>query len=101
MNDKPIVGIYRIVNIVTGECYVGQSKDIERRWQQHEEMLFHGNHHSKKFQQAFNTYGPNVFVKVVLKYYHNYDKDLLDRDEKMFVQMFNSYHRGYNMTLGG
>lgn len=96
-----MIGIYRITNILTGMSYVGQSKDIERRWEQHDTMLCQGKHHSKKLQQAFNMYGPNVFIKTVLKIYPFYNKDILDRDEQMFIQIFNTYYRGYNMKSTG
>lgn len=34
-----MTGIYKIENILTGEVYIGQSKNIERRWQQHRENM--------------------------------------------------------------
>ena len=30
-----ICGIYKITNTVTGDCYIGSSKDINRRWREH------------------------------------------------------------------
>lgn len=30
-----ISAVYKIVNTVTGDCYVGSSRDVERRWYQH------------------------------------------------------------------
>lgn len=92
-----LVGIYRIVNIITGESYVGQSKDIEKRWAEHDTMLQKGQHHSSKLQRAYDRYGAKAFIKTVLKIYPYYNKFTLDKDETMFIQMFNSYHRGYNM----
>jgi len=35
INKLPICGIYQITNKVNGKIYVGQSIDIERRWNQH------------------------------------------------------------------
>ena len=32
-------GIYKITNDRTGEVYVGQSYNIEKRWEQHKEEL--------------------------------------------------------------
>lgn len=96
-----MIGIYRITNIITGENYVGQSKDIERRWQEHDDMLLNNKHHSKKLQNAFNIYGPYVFIKTVVKIYNVYDKECLNRDERMYIQVFNSYYRGYNMKRDG
>ena len=30
-----ICGVYKITNTVTGDCYIGSSKDINRRWESH------------------------------------------------------------------
>ena len=30
-----IIGIYKITNTVTGDCYIGSSNDVKRRWAQH------------------------------------------------------------------
>ena len=34
-NKLPISGIYSVVNKINGKMYIGQSIDIERRWEQH------------------------------------------------------------------
>lgn len=34
MNNK-ISAVYKITNKITGECYVGSSKDVYRRWRHH------------------------------------------------------------------
>ena len=30
-----LIGIYKIMNLVTGEIYIGQSKDIDKRLKEH------------------------------------------------------------------
>jgi len=35
ISNQPIVGIYQIINKINGKIYIGQSIDIERRWNQH------------------------------------------------------------------
>ena len=35
INKEPIVGIYSVVNKLNGKIYIGQSINIERRWEQH------------------------------------------------------------------
>ena len=32
---EKIIGVYRITNTVTGDCYIGSSKDVKRRWTEH------------------------------------------------------------------
>lgn len=43
-----MIGIYSITNKKTGERYIGESMDIERRWKEHKEELFDHMHHSYK-----------------------------------------------------
>ena len=41
--------------------YIGESFDIERRWNQHKQDLINGCHHNYYLQQSFNNYGEKVF----------------------------------------
>jgi group I intron endonuclease len=34
-NRKDVCGIYKITNLITGEHYIGQSKNIDDRWKAH------------------------------------------------------------------
>ena len=40
MGKKPICGIYKITNQVNSKIYIGQSKDIYRRWKEHKNGAF-------------------------------------------------------------
>ena len=33
-----MIGIYEIKNIINNKVYVGQSKDIEKRWKKHKRL---------------------------------------------------------------
>ena len=55
-----MVGIYKIINLKTNECYVGKSKHIEKRWKQHFSKGY-GAIHNPKFQEAIEQYGKNGF----------------------------------------
>lgn len=54
-------GIYKIVNTVTGECYVGQSQRVEKRIKEHFRLLRHGKHTNPRLQNAYNKYGAENF----------------------------------------
>ena len=41
--------------------YIGESFDIERRWNQHKQDLINGCHHNYYLQQSFNNYGKKYF----------------------------------------
>lgn len=46
-----MIGIYKIENKLTREVYIGQSRDIERRWQQHRD-----NHVAKTKVRKYPLY---------------------------------------------
>jgi len=89
-----MMGIYAIENIVTGECYVGQSKNIIGRFQQHLSMLEKGEHHSVKLQKAYDTMGVD---KLTLKILEQCDESLLDAKEQEWINKLDSVNRGYNI----
>ena len=74
-------GIYKITEIDTGRCYIGQSKQIEGRWKRHH----------KRFPTDRFSY------EVLLKC----DDDVLDFFEKAFIDGYDSHRCGFNKTLGG
>ena len=49
-----VSGIYKITHKVTGEYYVGQSREILERWSSHYNDLKMNKHSSPKFQELFN-----------------------------------------------
>ncbi|MGG7149662.1 GIY-YIG nuclease family protein [Clostridium neonatale] len=48
-----VIGIYLIEDILTGNAYAGQSKDIAKRWSCHVSHLKAGNHKYKELQEAY------------------------------------------------
>lgn len=48
-----VIGIYLIEDILTGNAYVGQSKDIAKRWSCHTSHLKAGDHKYKELQEAY------------------------------------------------
>lgn len=91
-----IVGIYRIVNTVTGKCYVGQSIDIERRWRMHRRQLKAGTNKSLKLQRSFNVHGDEAFAYEVCCVCA---PEELDEKEEEFIQEFDSVRNGYNARV--
>lgn len=89
-------GIYKIENKVNGKVYVGQSKDIEKRWKEHKAMLKKNNHHSIKLQRAWNKYGADNFDFSVIELTNKVIN--LDDMERKYMQQYDSVVNGYNMT---
>lgn len=54
-------GIYAIIHRDSGRWYVGQSKNIRKRLNEHRRLLRDGWHHSSYLQNAWDKYGPDAF----------------------------------------
>lgn len=53
--------IYKIINNVTGEKYVGQTTNFSRRIKDHKEALRRNKHKNPKLQASWNKYGEANF----------------------------------------
>lgn len=89
-------GIYKITNLINNKVYIGQSIDIKQRWYNH-------LHHHQRFKdlplyRAFKKYGITNFTFNIIEECNIQD---LDEREKYWIQYYNSYNNGYNMTTGG
>lgn len=97
-------GIYVIANQTTQKVYVGQScgaGGIRGRWRQHLSSLRRGRHSNLKLQRAWNKYGENAFVFLVIETVDVVDQSMLDELEVKHIKAYNSFVNGYNMTTGG
>lgn len=73
--DWKFTGIYKITNIITGKCYIGQAVDIRSRLMEHV-----NNNHSKKFviYKAIEKYGAENFE--AKRWLFSFDKnDIVER----------------------
>lgn len=59
-------GIYKITNKINGKCYIGQSKNIEKRWIGHIKQLNKNQHGNFYLQKAWNKYGQVNFLFEIL-----------------------------------
>lgn len=73
-------GIYAIVNTKNNKRYIGSSRNIELRWNQHHCDLRKNRHHSIALQRAWNKYGEGSFqFKILIKCSVD---ELLDYEQK-------------------
>lgn len=62
LNDTTIKsGIYRIINKIDGKYYVGSSKNIQKRWDEHRRVLRLNKHPNDFLQNAWNKHGESNF----------------------------------------
>lgn len=94
-----MIGIYSITNKINNKRYIGQSIDIETRIKRHFRELRKGIHHCHHLQRAFNKYGEENFETEILLACN--DNHGLDEKEKEYIEKYDSYNNGYNLTMGG
>ena len=85
MTEK-IIGIYIIKNLKNGKVYVGQSRDIYRRWKEHKNELNKNKHCNVKLQNAWNKYGSDAFSFIIQL---ECSVDDLNDNEKDAIKSFN------------
>jgi len=86
-------GIYQLT--INNKPYIGCANNFTERWETHRSQLKHGKHHSKKLQEAYDTYGD--FTTHVVQ---EADENLITL-EKYYIKLLDSKDNGYNMTIGG
>ena len=64
--DK-ISGIYKITNTITGDFYIGSSKNIEKRWASHKSPSVHKQRPNSKLYKAMAQYGRDNFTIEVIE----------------------------------
>ena len=91
-------GIYKITNDRTGETYIGQTKNFERRRKSHENELRKGIHHNRGMQSDYLK--GDTFTFTVLEE-TSPSKYVLNQKEEKYISKYNSFNQGYNQTPGG
>ena len=95
-----MVGIYKITNLVNGKVYIGQSKNITVRWENHKSLGRCTNESNSYLHNAMRKYGVENFKKEVLE---ECRVDELNIKEIQYIQEYDSMNRekGYNQLPGG
>lgn len=100
MKEKEICGIYCIENLINHKVYIGQSKDIVRRWKEHTDVLRREAHVNGHLQASWNKYGENNFSFTILQECKPEDLDELESYYIALARSCESIH-GYNLESGG
>jgi len=62
-----MICIYKIINIITGDFYLGSTIDFNKRMVQHKNLLKKNEHHSVHLQRAVNKYGIENYIITVIE----------------------------------
>ena len=96
MAKDKICGIYKITAKHNGKIYIGQSKDIHNRWIGHWKQVARGD--SDYLHNSMRKYGKENFEYEIIE---ECGQDIINEREIYWIEYFNSYNNGYNLTLGG
>lgn len=97
---EKICGIYIIKNNINKKVYIGQSVNIFARWLAHKASAEneHAQDHYTQIHQAMAILGvENFYLEIIEKC----PIEELNDKEVFYIEQYNSYHCGYNMTPGG
>lgn len=97
-----VCGVYRIVNLVNNKCYIGQSRNIHKRWINHISASRNVNNQSydSLLYRAMRKYGQSNFKLEVLE---KCDPKKLNELEIAYIKEYRSNENdyGYNLDRGG
>ena len=85
-------GIYKIKNKINNKIYIGQSKNIIQRWEQHKRNL---SPSCTKLNNAFKKYGIENFEFSIIEEISN--SELLTTREQYWIEYYDSIKNGYNI----
>lgn len=88
--------IYTFKNLIDGKIYVGQTKHPGKRKREHLGCAKDGS--EGKLYAAIRKYGEENFLFEVVE---NCEDEVVNEREVYWVQYFDSFKCGYNMTSGG
>lgn len=87
-----------IRNKINNKKYIGQAKDVDRRWRLHINELRKNTHYNKYLQRAWNKYGEDNFEFIILC---ECKEEELSKKEIYYIAQFDTFKNGYNLTIGG
>lgn len=98
LGDGKKCGIYKITNIDTEQCYIGQSVDIATRWKDHIKCGL--GIEAPATNILYNNMQKDGVWNFAFELIEECSKDQLNAKEKQWIDFYNSAELGYNKTRG-
>jgi group I intron endonuclease len=92
--------IYCIQNKINDKKYIGKnsSNNPNKRWNAHKRKLNKGIRENLHLQNTWNKYGEDIFAFFIIE---EYEKKQAITREIYWINFFDTYKNGYNLTKGG
>ena len=98
LGTKTVTGIYKITNLNTNMCYIGQAVDVANRWKEHAKCgLGIDTPAGNKLYAAMIEEGIWNFSWELLE---SCERALLDEKEKYYIGVYQASEFGYNSNKG-
>ena len=88
-----ISGVYKITNTVTGDFYIGSSKNVKLRWAVHKRTSTWNKYPNKQLYHDMQEYGLDKFVCEILE---EVEADSLKEKEQKFIETLNPSYNNKN-----
>lgn len=90
--------IYKITNQINDKVYIGKTEYVNpnKRWSQHKNEFQKERSNHRALYKAMNKYGIDNFSFEIIE-----ETDNPEEREIYHISLYDSYHNGYNETLGG
>lgn len=98
LGKKTICGIYKITNLLTEQCYIGQSVNISDRWKQHCKCGL--GIEASASNVLYNSMQRDKIWNFTFELLEECPKELLNEKERFWINMYQSNMFGYNSTKG-
>ena len=83
---EKISGIYKITNTITGDCYIGSSKNIKQRWAVHKCQSTWKRHSNNPMDIDMQKYGVDKFSFQILEEVEEAEESFLKVAEQQFIE---------------
>lgn len=92
-----MIGIYKITNKLNNKCYIGQSIDIKKRWEEHKK--YYTKNYCPLCDWHYDLFhNPQNYDFTVIE---ECSIEELNIKEKYWIKYYDSYNNGFNKTIGG
>ena len=88
-----ISGVYKITNTITGDFYIGSSKNIKKRWTEHKRKSMWKQNPNSPMYLDMQKYGVDKFVFEVLA---EVEADKLKEAEQQFIEKLQPTYNSCN-----
>ena len=83
INNMKISGVYKITNTITGDSYIGSSKDVKQRWASHKCQSIWNECPNNPMYLDMKKYGVDKFVFEILE---EVEPEHLKETEQKFIE---------------